>query len=218
MDAKRNDTVFTPRQGKAVEINALWHHALVLMGEGELAAKVAQSFREKFWISPYRGLADVYNESWDQPQDRSLRPNQIFAVSLPDSPLNPEQQRAVVEVVRRELLTPFGLRTLARDDGRYHGRYHGSPMQRDAAYHNGTIWPWLIGPFLEAYLRIHNDSEEAIQQARRWLSPLIDQMGRAAIGQLHEIYEADEPHRPVGCPAQAWSIAEVLRLAVRLGM
>ncbi len=215
MDAKCNDIAFTPRQGKAVEINALWHHALVLVGQTDLANKVAASFREKYWISPFRGLADVVNEGG---QDRSLRPNQIFAVSLPHSPLNHEQQQAVVEVVRRELLTPFGLRTLARDDPRFKGRYHGAQMQRDAAYHNGTIWPWLIGAFLEAYLKVNDHSAEAIEQARHWLRPLITQLERASIGQIHEIYEADEPHRPVGCPAQAWSVAEVLRLADLLKM
>jgi predicted glycogen debranching enzyme len=215
MDAKSGGIAFTPRQGKAVEINALWHHALVLMDEKALAEQSAASFRKKFWISPFRGLADVVHEGG---QDRSMRPNQIFAVSLPNSPLSPDQQRAVVEVVRRELLTPFGLRTLARSDPRYHGHYHGPQMQRDEAYHNGTIWPWLIGAFLDAHLKVNQHSPQAVAEARRWLTPLIDQMERTSIGQIHEIYEADEPHRPVGCPAQAWSVAEVLRLADVLKM
>lgn len=213
MDAKCNGVAFTPRQGKAVEINALWHHALILTGQLELAKTCAASFGKKFWISPFRGLADVVN---DGGQDRSLRPNQIFAVSLPNSPLGPEQQEAVVEVVRRELLTPFGLRTLNRDDPRYKGQYRGPQMQRDGAYHNGTVWPWLMGAFLDAYLKVNHNSPQSLAQARQWLSPLIEQLERTSIGQLHEIYEADEPHRPVGCPAQAWSIAEVLRLADRL--
>jgi predicted glycogen debranching enzyme len=215
MDAKCGGVAFTPRQGKPVEINALWHHALVLMGEKQLAAKVADSFRAAFWISPFRGLADVVNE---QGQDRSVRPNQIYAVSVPNSPLDDEQQRAVVEVVRRELLTPVGLRTLARGDPKYRGRYCGPQQERDGCYHNGTVWAWLIGGFLEAYLKVNRKSAESIEQARRWLRPLVDHLEQNCIGQIAEIFEGDEPHRPVGCPAQAWSVAEVLRMAVELKM
>jgi glycogen debranching enzyme len=215
MDAKCNGICFTPRQGKPVEINALWYHALVLMGEEKLAATVAENFRAKFWLNPFRGLCDVIDGS---KKDTALRPNQIFAVSLPNSPLLPDQQSAVVEVVRRELLTPYGLRTLSRDDPGYRGRYAGPQSERDAAYHNGTVWPWLIGPFLQAYLRTNNYSDESKDQARRWLIPLIEQTEIAGIGQIAEIYEGDEPHRPVGCPAQAWSVAEVLRLSEQLGM
>jgi predicted glycogen debranching enzyme len=215
MDAKTDGTVFTPRQGKAVEINALWYHALVLMDEKELAAKVAASFRQAFWINAFRGLNDVVDGSRN---DAAVRPNQIFAVSLPNSPLSEDQQHAVVELVRRELLTPAGLRTLSPTNPGYHGRYSGGPYQRDQAYHNGTVWPWLIGPFLEAYLRVNRRSPQSKDQARRWLEPLIAQMNESAIGQIHEICEGDSPHRPVGCPAQAWSVAEVLRIAVELGM
>ncbi len=216
MDAKCGDTAFTPRQGKPVEINALWYHALMLMGDTALAAKVADSFRTQFWISPYRGLADTINNGR---QDQSLRPNQIFAVSLEHSPLTPDQQQAVVEVVRRELLTPVGLRSLARSDPKYHAAYRGDQWHRDSAYHNGTVWSWLIGPFLDAYLRVNQNSDAATNQARHWLTPLIDGMDReACIGQISEIYEPELPYRPVGCCAQAWSIAEALRLAVRLGM
>ena len=215
MDAKYDGVVFTPRHGKAVEINALWYHALLLMGEVELARKAAESFRRAFWISPFRGLRDVV----DGPRrDTSIRPNQIFAVSLPHSPLNDDQQRAVVEVVRRELLTPMGLRTLSASDPRYRGAYRGPQRLRDEAYHNGTVWPWLIGPFLDAYLRVNQRSPAAQEQARQWLRPLIGQMDEYCIGQIHEICEGDAPHRPVGCFAQAWSVAEVLRLAVELGM
>lgn len=217
MDAKMGDTAFTPRQGKAVEINALWHHVLVLMGEKELAGQVAQSFRETFWISPFRGLADVVGEGKDA-RDLRIRPNQIFAVSLPNSPLLPEQQSAVVEVVRRELLTPMGLRTLSRGDPGYRGRYLGNQWDRDSGYHNGAVWPWLIGPFLAGYLRVNNRSHEAQDQARHWLRPLIDHLEQNCVGQITEICEGDEPHRPVGCPAQAWSVAEVLRMAVELGV
>ncbi|HWE94878.1 MAG TPA: amylo-alpha-1,6-glucosidase [Tepidisphaeraceae bacterium] len=222
MDAKCNGVAFTPRQGKAVEINALWYHALRLMSENALADKVAESFRKAFWISPFRGLADVV-EGPPGPagyarRDLSLRPNQIFAVSLPNSPLLPDQQSAVVEVVRRELLTPMGLRTLAKSDPKYQGRYSGPQFQRDGAYHNGTVWAWPLGAFLEGYLRVNARSPKAIAQAQEWLTPLIKQMDYNCIGQIAEIYEGDPPHRMVGCPAQAWSVAEVLRLAVELGM
>ena len=126
--------------------------------------------------------------------------------------------RAVVEVVRRELLTPFGLRSLSKSDPNYKGRYLGPPMKRDNAYHNGTVWSWLIGPFLEAYLKVNQNSADAMRQAKVWLQPSIDNMNQGCVGQIPEIFEADEPHRPVGCPAQAWSVAEVLRLAVILRM
>jgi predicted glycogen debranching enzyme len=216
MDAKDGEVVFTPRQGKAVEINALWYNALMLMGEKDLAAKVRESFAKAFWISPFRGLCDVMN---DGGRDLSIRPNQIFAVSLPHSALSRDQQLAVVEVVRRELLTPYGLRTLAASDPKFRAKYVGNQFERDGAYHNGTIWPWLIGPFLEAYLRVNNRSAESIEQGRTWLKPLIDSMNdQGCIGSISECYEADPPHRPVGTPVQAWSVAEVLRLAVDLGL
>jgi len=222
MDAKVGDIVFTPRQGKPVEINALWYHALRLMGENALADRAGESFRRAFWISPFRGLADVVEGSPINGQyprrDLAIRPNQIFAASLPNSALSEDQQQAVVEVVRRELLTPMGLRTLNKADPKYHGRYKGNQFERDSTYHNGAIWPWLIGGFLEAYLRVNKRSTAALSQARLWLKPLVDQMEQFCIGQIHEIYEGDEPHSPVGCPAQAWSVAEVLRIAVELGM
>jgi glycogen debranching enzyme len=161
-------------------------------------------------------LADVVEGTR---RDASIRPNQIFAASLPNSPLTPDQQAAVVEVVRRELLTPVGLRTLARSDPNYKGRYTGPQIQRDAAYHNGTVWPWLMGAFLEAYLKVNGQSQTALDQAREWLHPLVHHMAeKGAIGQIAEIFEGDEPHRPVGCPAQAWSVAETLRMAVGLGI
>lgn len=218
MDAKCNGVAFTPRQGKPVEINALWYHALVLMGETALANKVKESFTKAFWISPFRGLADVVSGSGPYHRDSAIRPNQIFAASLPNSPLTLEQQSGVVEVVRRELLTPYGLRTIARSDPKYQARYTGNQFTRDGAYHNGMVWPWLIGAFFDAYLRVHNNTPDAIAQVKRWLSPLIDGMDEACLNQLAEIYEGEEPYRPVGCCAQAWSIAEVLRIAVRVGM
>ena len=215
MDAKCDGVVFTPRHGKAVEINALWYNALMLLKEVELARQVQENFVKTFWLNPFRGLADVVTP---EHRDASLRPNQIFAVALPHSPLNDDQQHAVVEVCRRELLTPYGLRTLAKSDPQYHGRYAGPPMQRDRAYHNGTVWPWLMGAFLDAHLKAHRNTPDAARQARVWLQPLIDHLNQGCIGQLSECFEGDEPHRPVGCPAQAWSVAEVLRLALKLGM
>ncbi len=216
MDAKCGDIAFTPRQGKPVEINSLWYHALRLTGRDALADRVKDSFSHTFWISPFRGLADVVD---DNRKDTAIRPNQIFAVSLPNSPLSRDQQVAVVEVVRRELLAAVGLRTLSPTDPNFKSHYTGPQFDRDTAYHNGTIWPWLIGAFLDAYLRVNEESPAAVAQAKEWLSPLIEGMHHTAcIGQISEIHEATEPHRPVGCYAQAWSVAEVLRLAIKLGM
>ncbi len=213
MDAKMGDIVFTPRHGKAVEINALWYNALCLLGETSLAERVKENFVKTFWVSPFRGLADVV---LGQHRDSAIRPNQIFAASLPHSPLTLEQQFVVVEVVKRELLTPVGLRTLAVSEPGYRGRYEGNQFYRDRAYHNGTVWPWLIGHFLDAYLRVHKNSESAREQARAWLRPLIDSLETGCVGSISECFEGDAPHRPVAASAQAWSVAEVLRLAVEL--
>ncbi len=215
MDAKTNGVVFTPRHGKAVEINALWYNALVLLNETELSNKVAVSFRNLFWINGARGLADVINETG---KDDACRPNQIFAVSLPNSPLLEDQQRSVVEVVRRELLTPYGLRTLNATHPKFKSHYTGAQYNRDSAYHNGAIWPWLIGGFLDAYLKINKRSKASVDQARRWLQPLIDSMQQGCIGSIAEIFEAQPPHRPVGAMAQAWSVSETLRMAIELDM
>jgi glycogen debranching enzyme len=215
MDAKLGEQVFTPRHGKAVEINALWYNALRLLEETALADQAADGFRRTFWHagSPYRGLADVVNE---QGVDKQIRPNQIFAVSLPHSPLTPDQRKTVVEIVRRELLTPVGLRTLATGERNFHPHFTGPQFERDRAYHNGTIWPWLIGAFIEAYLKTHRKTDESVAQARAWLQPLIDSMETGCIGSISECYAAAPPHRPVAAAAQAWSVAEVLRLAVEL--
>jgi predicted glycogen debranching enzyme len=217
MDARHGDLAFTPRHGKPVEINALWYNALCLLGDGALAAKVKEHFVKAFWVSPYRGLADVVTGALER--DTKMRPNQIFAVSLPHSPLNLDQQKSVVEAVRRELLTPLGLRTLAKGETGYIGQLAGSPFERDRAYHNGTIWPWLIGHFLDAYLRVNNRSSESREQARAWLKPLLNHMEtEGCIGSITECADGDPPHKSVGAPAQAWSVAEVLRLAQELEM
>ena len=216
MDAKTNGVTFTPRQGKPVEINALWYHALVLMREDELAGQVRDSFRAKFYLGDEVGLADVVAD--DGTPDRSCRPNQIFAVSLGGDLLTPEQQRAVVAVVQRELLTPVGLRTLSPSDPGYRGRYTGDQFHRDGAYHNGTVWPWLVGPFCDAYLVVNGRGPAAAGQVRQWLRPLMAHYADAgAVGQVAEVYDGDEPRRPLGCFAQAWSVAEVLRVAASLG-
>jgi predicted glycogen debranching enzyme len=216
MDAKMGDTVFTPRHGKAVEINALWYNALCLLGMNDQAARVRDSFVRAFWISPFRGLADVVTGALQR--DTLTRPNQIFAVSLPHSPLDLDQQKSVVEVVRRELLTPVGLRTLATGAPQFSPRYIGNQFDRDKAYHNGTIWPWLIGSFLDAWLKVNQRSPASLEQARQWLAPLVQHMEDACVGSISEICEAQPPHRPVGCCAQAWSVAEVLRIAVELDL
>jgi glycogen debranching enzyme len=151
-------------------------------------------------------------------RDTACRPNQIFAVSLAHSPLSEAQQKAVVEVVRRELLTPYGLRTLSPSSGQYKPTYGGPQSQRDEAYHNGTVWPWLIGPFVDAVLKVEGDTRSAREGARRLLMPLLEHLNDACIGHVSEIMEAQPPHRAVGACAQAWSLAEVLRVAVKLGV
>lgn len=217
MDGHENGRPFTSRHGKAVEINALWFNALSLL-EDERVDDVAASFREAFILSDGRGLADVVLGGPGQyDRDVTLRPNQIFAVSLRHSPLAMEQQRVVIDVVRRNLLTPFGLRTLATNDPRYRARFTGPELERQEAAHNGSVWPWLIGPFLDAHLKTNGRSAASIRRARTWLRPLIDHLGNnGCLGSLPEVVDAEHPYRPGACFAQAWSVAEVLRLAVDL--
>lgn len=218
MDAKVGDWVVTPRHGKAVEVNALWHHALRFVEElgashaGPAAAQVAEQFTARFWNPQVGYLNDVVDG--DVAADASLRPNQIVAVSLPYPLLPEEQARQVVRAVQRDLLTPYGLRTLSPHDPRYQGRYLGDQRARDAAYHQGTVWPWLLGPFISAYIRVSSDEQEARAQARTWLVPLRTHLRDAGLGHISEIFDGDPPHRPRGCIAQAWSAAEILRVAV----
>jgi glycogen debranching enzyme len=144
--------------------------------------------------------------------DATLRPNQIFAVSLPFSPLSFAQQKAVVNIVEKKLLTPFGLRTLSPDDGRYQGKYSGRQSDRDGAYHQGTVWPYLIGSFVEAYLKVNGFSRKSKKTASRFIEPLLSHlMGDGCIGQVSEIFDGNLPHKPKGCFAQAWSVAELIR-------
>jgi predicted glycogen debranching enzyme len=225
MDAKVGDWVVTPRRGRPVEIQALWYNALCIMEDlasrfgddsarkryRHMAAVAQWSFNRLFWNEKLGCLYDVVNGG---PPDASIRPNQIFAVSLAHSMLPRDRARSVVEKVEEHLLTPFGLRTLAPSDPLYRGHYTGAPKERDGAYHQGTVWPWLLGPFITAYMKVNGGSEEAMRQAQAWLSPLESQLGEAGLGHISEIFEGDAPHRPCGCIAQAWSAAEILRVYV----
>jgi predicted glycogen debranching enzyme len=217
MDAKVGDWVVTPRVGKAIEVNALWINALETMaefsrllarpGEGyeKLAAKAKKNF-QKFWNED-RGYCFDVIEVPGGANDASLRPNQLFAVSLPVSPLSEEQQRAVVDMCAKHLLTSYGLRSLAPEEPGYKGHYTGGPGDRDAAYHQGTVWGWLVGPFVLAHLRVYSDPEEAM----RFLEPLGISVHMYGLGTLGEIFEGDSPFTPHGAIAQAWTVGEVLR-------
>jgi glycogen debranching enzyme len=182
-----------------------------------LADRARQRFVQVFWNEAAGCLYDVLGEHGDP--DGSIRPNQIFAVSLPYALLTGEQALQVVEVVEWELLTPYGLRTLSRRDPNYRGRYQGGPESRDGAYHQGTVWPWLVGPFLTAYVKVHGGTSadklrEARNRADQFLDPLRAHLKEAGLGQISEVFDGDFPHRPGGCFAQAWSVAEVLRTYV----
>ena len=222
MDAKVGDWVVTPRRGKPVEIQALWYNALCIMEDlarkfgdeanqkryGNMATVASSSFNRLFWNESVGCLCDVANGA---PPDASIRPNQIFAVSLTHSMLSTERAKSVVQKVQEHLLTPYGVRSLSSTDPQYHGRYTGGPFERDSAYHQGTVWPWLIGPFISAYLKVNGRTEAARRQAEEWLAPLRDHLADAGLGHISEILDGDAPHQPRGCIAQAWSVAEVLR-------
>jgi predicted glycogen debranching enzyme len=217
MDAKIGDWVVTPRTGKPVEINALWVSALETMaqfarllgrpGEGYeiLAAKATKSF-QKFWNSERGCCYDVIGVPGIG-NDGSIRPNQIFAVSLLETLLTPKQQKSVVDLCARQLLTSHGLRSLAPGEPGYAGHYRGSPRDRDAAYHQGTVWGWLLGPFALAHHRVYRDRDAA----KRFLEPLGRQIYASGLGTLSEIFDGDAPFAPAGCIAQAWTVAELIR-------
>ncbi|MGB7582727.1 MAG: amylo-alpha-1,6-glucosidase [Sedimentisphaerales bacterium] len=224
MDAKFNGIVFTPRYGKPVEINALWYNALMLLSryltdsnDNQLfntvrsrAEIVRENFCKIFWNQSWGWLNDCILP--DGTADATLRPNQIFAVSLPFSPLPLLQQKGVVRIVEEKLLTPFGLRTLSPDDKRYQGQYTGPQSQRDSAYHQGTVWPYLIGPFVEAYLKVNGSGIDTKKNAANFIRPLLANLtGDGCIGSICEIFDGNEPQRPKGCFAQAWSVAELIR-------
>lgn len=220
MDAKAGDWVVTPRRGKAVEINALWYNALRLMegwlqeaGDSEgsaqmrsYAEQVFASFTQKFWNHDVRHLYDVIDGELGD--DLACRPNQLFAISLPHPVLAQEHWEDVLTTVERELLTPVGLRSLSRSHQDYKPNYHGDLLTRDAAYHQGTVWSWLIGPYIDAYLRVHPQDRVG---ARKALDGLIANLGEDGIGAISEVFDAEPPYTPRGCIAQAWGVAELLR-------
>ncbi len=238
MDAACGDAVFTPRPGKCVEINALWYNALAglaaqLQAGGsadadrakrypKLAAKVKRSFNATFWSPEWNRLIDHITPSGEI--DASLRPNMAIACSLPHSPLAVTKRKAVLAAIKAELLTPMGLRTLPADDPHYHPHYAGPQFDRDRSYHQGTVWPWLIGPYAEGVLRAGKFSKKAKAEATAAIEPLLHRLQHEGLGQLAEIHDAspgsapgsapgsDGTHAPRGCPAQAWSVAEVLRV------
>ncbi|SDI16470.1 amylo-alpha-1,6-glucosidase [Paraburkholderia phenazinium] len=220
MDAKVGDWVVTPRIGKPVEVQALWINALRIASAWnpqwqDLAARASQAFAQRFTDPASGALFDnVDVDHVPGAVDRSIRPNQIFAVGgLPFTLLEGAVARAVVEQVETHLLTPLGLRTLAPSDPAYRGRYAGSPVERDGAYHQGTVWPWLIGPFVEAWLRVHQPDEGARAQARtRFLAPLLAHLDHDGLDHVCEVADGDAPHQPGGTPFQAWSLGELLRV------
>ncbi|HYF34847.1 MAG TPA: amylo-alpha-1,6-glucosidase, partial [Prosthecobacter sp.] len=223
MDAKVEGWVVTPRRGKAVEINALWYNALRLLarwtaesqpdlsrGYAQQADQVKASFNKRFWCAERGYLFDVVDgEDGDDP---ACRPNQVFAISMPNAVLDPALWPAVLDKVKSELLTPVGLRSLARGHPDYKPQYWGDLRARDAAYHQGTVWGWLIGPFIDAWLKVHPEDRG---MARNWLKGLVEHLDDGCVGSLSEIFDAEEPFTPRGCIAQAWSVAEALRCWVK---
>jgi predicted glycogen debranching enzyme len=226
MDAKFGETVFTPRYGKPVEIQALWYNALRVMehlaekfadkagqAQYKAMAEMAQmSFNQVFWNKEEECLYDCINGE----RDPSVRPNQIFAVSLYHSMLPPDKAQKVVKKVEAELLTPVGLRSLSPKDAKYRPIYEGNGFERDSAYHQGTVWGWLAGAFYESYAKVFADEPDTPEKLKNWLEGYQKHLTDAGIGQISEIFDGDAPHNPRGCVAQAWSIAEVLRAATEI--
>jgi predicted glycogen debranching enzyme len=225
MDAKHDGHVFTPRVGKPVEINALWLNALEVamrlagrvgnVTEKNFCAELLQRAGEgfcRFWNEERGCLYDVLDVDGGVTHDASIRPNQIFAVSLPWCVLPPKHMRAVVDTCARDLLTSYGLRTLAPEDPAYIGRYAGNAWERDAAYHQGTVWSWLLGPFARAHYRVYGD----LRRAQEFLAPMAQHLNFACLGAISEIFDGDAPHTARGCFAQAWSVAEILRSWIHL--
>jgi predicted glycogen debranching enzyme len=227
MDAKCDGWVVTPRRGKAVEINALWYNALRLLegwtrasGDGRTADELSghaercrRSFNERFWYEEGGHLYDVVeSEESGGGDDPACRPNQVFAISLEHPVLERGRWASVLNVVREKLLTPVGLRSLSPDHPEFKPTYHGDLRTRDAAYHQGTVWAWLVGPFIDAWLRLHPDD---VGGARAMLEGFRPHMDEACVGSVSEVFDAVEPYTARGCVAQAWSVAEVLRCWVR---
>jgi len=220
MDAKIEDEVVTPRSGKPVEVNALWYYALTSMETWakrlsidatqyqQLREQIRQHFAERFWYEAGGYLYDIVDVDGIAGQhDTALRPNQLIAASLIPDLLSPEQLASILRVVTEHLLTPAGLRTLSPTDPAYHDHFNGNRRQRDSAYHQGTVWQWLIGPYIDVHLAVNND-RQAIQTI---VSPLLQQLWEACLGTLSEVAEPEPSFAPAGCFAQAWSVAEVLR-------
>jgi predicted glycogen debranching enzyme len=225
MDAKVCGCSMTPRHGCAVEINALWFNALCFVKDlaekfgvslafdvEEIIKRIRESFSNCFWIEEGGYLADVWCSDTGE-RDESVRPNQIFAVSLPYSVLDEIKMKKVVEKVEEELLTPYGLRTLSPNDPMYRGIYQGSQEERDASYHQGTVWPWLFGHYGEALLKVSENKSMAKKKIKEILSHFENHLLDAGLNQISEIFDGDEPHEPRGCIAQAWSVAEILRIS-----
>jgi predicted glycogen debranching enzyme len=222
MDAKVGDWVVTPRIGKPVELNALWRNLLSVLRStarrlgrrvpisAEETEEFDRQFRRAFVRQDGEGLYDVVGDNF---QDAAIRPNQIFAVSLQGSLLTRAQQRRVVDTVAEHLLTPVGLRSLSPADACYRGRYEGSPLERDSAYHQGTVWGWLLGPYVLAHHAVYRRPEEGLALLEAQLEACS---GEGCLGHIPEIFDGDAPHHPNGCPAQAWSVAETLRAWLRL--
>lgn len=227
MDAKVEGKVITPRMGKNVEINALWYHALrvaaifsdLLDDEDTFAAyglhaeKVKQSFEENFWFEDGGYLYDTIGSNG---ADSSIRPNQIFALSLPHPIINGPKAESVLSTVERFLLTPFGLRSLAPGHPDYKKQYKGNLLSRDMAYHQGTVWSWLIGPYIDAMLHVKGENRATAQEGMKVIQPLLDHLETACLGSVSEIFDAEPPQAPRGCFAQAWSVAELLRAYLKL--
>ena len=228
MDARVDGVPVTPRHGKPVEVNALWYNALRLserwarqLGDGPRARSfgreadlVSGAFDRAFWNDARRCCFDVI---LPEGPDARLRPNQLLAVGLPYPLLDGRRRAMVLETVEAALVTPVGLRTLARGDPGYRASYRGGPPERDAAYHQGLVWPWLLGPYVDALFAVRGDSAETRTRARAAVASLVGRMETGCLGQLPECFEPEPPFRPVGAPAQAWSVAEVLRVLVRIG-
>jgi predicted glycogen debranching enzyme len=220
MDAKIGDHVITPRIGKPVEIQALWVNALRIAGRWSnrwtaTASAAHASFQARFPNPQNGGLFDIVDVDHRRGEnDARIRPNQIFAIGgLPYPVLEGDLARGVVDLVERTLLTPLGLRSLAPDDADYVPHYRGGPVERDAAYHQGTVWPWLIGPFVESWLRVRGQNQIARAEARdRFMPPLLAHLETAGLGHVSEVADGDPPHTPGGCPFQAWSLGELIRV------
>jgi predicted glycogen debranching enzyme len=224
MDAKIGDWVVTPRIGKPVEVQALWLNALEIAARFDtrwqsVIEQVRRSFLDRFWIESAGHLADVVDvDHVKGAVDGTFRPNQILAVGgLPTALVEGDKARWIVDAVEERLLTPLGLRSLSPLATGYVPRYAGGPAQRDSAYHQGTVWPWLMGPFVDAWLRVRGDSARARQEARtRFLDPLIAHLETAGLGHVSEIADGESPFTPRGCPFQAWSVGELIRIAAQL--